>query len=268
MSPSPAAMLLFEPPPSPGDLHFRVLGIPVRVHPFFWVTTLIMGLSGKGGTPPAELIIWIVVVFGSILVHELGHALMQRRFGGHPWITLHGIGGLASCDDGDSRPMSRILILLAGPGAGFALAASLAALMRLSGHYIGWTWASEIPWEEVGISRATALSMLGGKLFWEPFASQHANTLLADLLQVNILWGLINLLPVYPLDGGQIMREVCTLRSPRQGIVLSLRISMVAGIATALAGLFFMGSWFVPIMFGYLAYTSYRTLEAYQANRW
>ena len=114
-------MLLTEPPLSQGDLHLRLFGIPVRVHPLFWVVTVIMGLRGgdEKGTPPAQLLIWVAIVFVSILVHELGHAFLQRRFGGRPWITLHGFGGLASCDDDDSSPRSQILIALAGPVAGF-----------------------------------------------------------------------------------------------------------------------------------------------------
>ena len=72
-------MLLFEPPPSPGDVHFRLFGVPVRVHPFFWLTTVLMGLNPKGGTPPAELLIWVAVVFVSILVHEFGHVALIRH---------------------------------------------------------------------------------------------------------------------------------------------------------------------------------------------
>jgi Zn-dependent protease len=261
-------MLLYEPPPTQADIHFRVLGIPVRIHPFFWLTTLLLRLNTNGGTPPAELIIWAAVVFASILVHEMGHALVQRRFGGHPRITLHGIGGLASCDDGDRRPSSQIIISLAGPAAGFLLAALVILLFRLTGRAIGWAWGGEIPWENAGISKAFTLAMLGGRLYWEPLASPHANTMLGDLLSVNILWGLINLLPVYPLDGGQVMREVCTLRRPRQGMVLSLQISVAGAALMAVAAFVAWRSLFTAILFGYLAYSSYRTLRAYQASRW
>ena len=76
----------------------------MRVSPWFWVITVLLGLNTDGQTPPLELIIWIAVVFVSILVHELGHAFTQRHFGGQPWITLYGMGGLASCDDCDRRP--------------------------------------------------------------------------------------------------------------------------------------------------------------------
>jgi Zn-dependent protease len=181
---------------------------------------------------------------------------------------LHGIGGLASCNDCDPRPSSRILIALAGPAAGFVFAALVVGIMRLLGQAIGWTPGSRIPWNEAGITEARGLSLLGGTLYWEPFASPHINTLLSYVLQVNILWGLINLLPVYPLDGGQVMRELCTLRSVRGGVVLSLRISMLTGFAMALAALLMMDSIYVALLFGYLGFTSYRALQSYQSSPW
>jgi uncharacterized protein with ACT and thioredoxin-like domain len=76
---------------------------------------------------------------------------------------------------------------------------------------------------------------------------------------------------VYPLYGGQVMREVCTLRRPRQGIVLSLRISIATGIVMALAALLVMDSLYTAVMFGYLAFMSYRTLQSYESqqfSRW
>ncbi|HEX6960599.1 MAG TPA: site-2 protease family protein, partial [Lacipirellula sp.] len=221
-------MLLSEPPPTQGDLHFRVAGIPVRVHPFFWLVTLVMGLSGRGDTPPAALVAWIVVVFVSILVHELGHALLQRKFGGRPWITLHGIGGLASCDDCDRRPSSQILISLAGPAAGFFLAAIVFAAIKLSGHHAGWTSSEVVP---AGVD---GVILFGVAVYFEPFASFAANEFVRNMLWVNIAWGLINLLPVYPLDGGRIAREVLTLRHPRRGIVWSYQLSAVVAGGMAL----------------------------------
>jgi Zn-dependent protease len=82
------------------------------------------------------------------------------------------------------------------------------------------------------------------------------------------LWGLINLLPVYPLDGGRVAREICTLGNPRRGIVLSLRISMVVAALMAAIAALSWNSLYTAILFGYLAYSSYRTLEAYQRSVW
>src|SRR4051794_41088064 len=96
-------MLLGEPAPTQGDLHFRLFGFPVRVHPFFWLTTVIFGMGG-GPADPQRTLVWVGIVFVSILAHELGHATMQRFYGGHPWITLYGLGGLASCNDCSRSP--------------------------------------------------------------------------------------------------------------------------------------------------------------------
>ena len=114
-------MLLNEPSPSQGDLHFSLLNIPVRVHPMFWLMGLILGSGGSRGLQP--VVLWVVAVFVSVLVHEMGHALVIRALGVQPWITLYGMGGLTSHQGGRFRPQTQILVSLAGPAAGFLLAA-------------------------------------------------------------------------------------------------------------------------------------------------
>jgi stage IV sporulation protein FB len=126
-------MLLYEPPPTQADVHFRLFGFPVRVSPWFWVMALLLGVSG-GPADPVETLLWVGVVFFSILVHELGHAFAQQSYGGHPRITLHGFGGLAICEDCDRSPRSQILISLAGPLAGFCLAGLVILILALSRH--------------------------------------------------------------------------------------------------------------------------------------
>lgn len=250
-------MLLAEPPPTQGDLHFRVLGFPVRVHPFFWVISLIMGLQGAS-TAPGAVLSWIVAVFVSILIHELGHALLQRHFGGRPRIVLHGMGGLAICDDCERSSRAQILIALAGPGAGFLFAAAIAAVVRLSGHRIG-LYFGDVP--QLGFIHVR-MPIMGAWIVWEAFASLQVDRMVWNLFFINILWGAVNLLPIYPLDGGHVSRELCQLRSPRAGLILSLQISMFVAIGMAMVGL----SWslYVTFMFGYFAYSSYKTLEAYR----
>lgn len=259
-------MFLGEPPPTQGDLHFRAFGFPVRVHPFFWVSTLLLGMGG-GEADPVETLIWIGVVFVSILVHELGHAFMQRRYGGRPWVTLYGLGGLASCNDCDRSPRAQIIIALAGPVAGFLLALVVVLLTKLSGHAIGFARSKDaINLGAIGVDRVLIQPLMAFFAYFEPFASRPLNHVLADLLQVNILWGLVNLLPVYPLDGGRIARELFTLGNPRQGIVQSLQLS--AGVAALIAVYAVMRQeWFLCLMFGLLAYGSYQALQAYR-NHW
>ncbi len=258
-------MLLAEPPPSQADLHFRVLGVPVRVHPFFWVISLLIAMRGES-SPPAEVFSWIAALLGSILVHEMGHALLQRFYGGNPRIVLHGMGGLAICGDCERSTRSQILISLAGPGAGFLLAATIAAVILLSGHRMG-LYIGEVPELDQLNYTPEGLKILGVWLLWESFASPHVNEMLQNLFYINILWGVINLLPIYPLDGGQISRELCQIRDSRQGLILSLQISMIAAIGMAMVGLSWQ-SLLVVLMFGYFAYTSYKTLEAYRSSLW
>ncbi|MBK6647729.1 MAG: hypothetical protein IPG44_18635 [Anaerolineales bacterium] len=66
--------------PTRFDLQFSIAGIPVRVHPLFWVIALLLG-SNSGHS--LMVVVWIIVVFISILIHELGHAFAFRRYG-HP----------------------------------------------------------------------------------------------------------------------------------------------------------------------------------------
>jgi len=118
-----------EPPPTQADLHFSLLGIPVRIHPFFWLVTLLLGYNLNDAR---SVLIWIAAVFPSILVHELGHALAMRVYGLRPRIVLYGMGGLTGYDSGDfarSRvfdTLGQVFLSAAGPAAGFLLAAALA----------------------------------------------------------------------------------------------------------------------------------------------
>jgi Zn-dependent protease len=257
-------MLIGEPAPTQADLHFRLFGIPVRVHPFFWIATLILGMGGRAADP-VNTLIWVAVVFVSILVHEFGHATLQRAFGGHPWITLYSFGGLASCNDCGRSPGRQIAILLAGPGAGFFLAAALVLGVKVAGHEFGFVTLRQL----TGVLESGVLQpvpLIGGLYgYFELFREPLVNRTIVYGLHVNIVWGLINLLPVYPLDGGQIARELFTLGNPRSGIIQSLQLS--AGVAVLLAAYAILNqNFYVCLMFGYLAYASFQTLQMYRSH--
>jgi Zn-dependent protease len=184
----------------------------------------------------------------SILVHELGHALAARAHGWEPYITLHGMGGLASYQPTRRNPMSQILILLAGPGAGFLLAGLVTAILvathnRVTFHSGGsmlFYWRLEVANPELRI--------------WG---------FVYDMLFINIWWGLVNLLPVYPLDGGQITRELFNLSRAADGVRTSIQISMFTAGAVAVYALVKLNSGFMAFFFGYLAFLSYQMLQAY-----
>jgi stage IV sporulation protein FB len=259
-------MFLGEPPASQADLHFRLFGFPVRVHPYFWVISLFMGLGG-GPADPQKTLIWVAVVFVSVLLHELGHASVQRFYGGHPWITLYGLGGLASCNDGPRTPGRRILVLFAGPGAGFLFALVVLAWMKVAGHAFGVVSTQELNSAPQIPENIDGFSIFG-KFVWyfQSFPSELLTTFVRDLIYVNVFWGLINLLPVYPLDGGQIARELFNIRNPRYGAVPALQLS--AGIAVLIAAYALLNQhYYLAFMFGYLAYGNFQSLQFHQ-NRW
>src|SRR5260221_3686115 len=103
--------------PTPFDLKFSLFGIPVRVHPLFWVMAAVIGWRGKDVN---LTFICVVCIFFSILIHELGHALTAQAFGWPPHIVLYSFGGYASFIPAWGHTTGRsILVLFAGPGAGF-----------------------------------------------------------------------------------------------------------------------------------------------------
>ena len=255
-------MILGEPPRTNYDVHFFLAGIPVRIHPLFWLVALLLGISDRDTRPP-EVLIWMLAMFVSILVHEMGHAVLIRYYGWSPRITLYSLGGLASYDSTESYSYSynpneensrvKVLIALAGPMAGFLLAALV----------IGFLWATKNP----------VYFQLGGPLGFrweiEGVTNPKTSLLLYDLIYINIFWGLINLLPVYPLDGGQISREAFVSMNPYDGVVKSLWLSAITGGVVAVVGLIRLGfrdGLFLALVFGFLAYASYATLQAYRGG--
>ncbi|MGL6095219.1 MAG: site-2 protease family protein [Fimbriiglobus sp.] len=199
--PGPASM--FDSHPTPFDVRFSVFGIPVRVHPMFW---LIMGLLGdstlKDG--PAYLLLWIACGFVSVMVHELGQALFIRRFGSPVQIVLIAFGGAAIASRMPYARWKRIVISLAGPGAGFLLL----GLVVASNLVFGWSRGSDL--------------LESGFTF---------------LVLMNLFWNLFNLLPIWPLDGGHVCRELCGGIGLRRPDATAFFISFATAGGLALIGL-------------------------------
>src|SRR5687768_14876117 len=246
-------MLMFQSPtPTRYDLRFTIAGIPVRVHPLFWLITLLLAGSGNLLLIP----IWIVVVFVSILVHELGHALAFRRYGQRSQIVLHFAGGLTIPEpvywgrgiaNVALTPNQQIFISLAGPGAGFLLAALVIVFIVATGGSVVTTWLLGF----IPLPLPAAL----------PFGGRVLNVIVTLLLYVNVFWGLINLAPVYPLDGGNVTRYALLQADPADGIRKSLWVSVIAGALVAFAGLILLRSIFMALLFGLLAFQSYQSLQ-------
>lgn len=230
------------PSPTQFDLRFSIAGVPVRVHPLFWLIVLLFGSTGA----LIQIPIWIFVVFISILFHELGHAMAFRFYGIRSQIILHGMGGLTipeatpwgtSWANVSPSPKQEIIISLAGPFSGFLFAALVEIVLTFSG----------------GTVQASKLFGSGGSLFI---------FFINMLLYVNIFWGIFNLLPVIPLDGGQVTRNILIQVDPYGGARKSLWVSVIAGVVIALGGWILLKSIFIPLLFGLLAFQSYQLLQS------
>ena len=163
-------------------LKFVLFGFPVRIHWVFWLLTVFLGMGylrvpGRAG--PIAFVISSLIILVSILWHELGHAWARRRCGqGHSEIMLYGMGGLCS-GPGHFTHKQSMFVAAMGPAASFLLG-SLPIIFFLS---------PSITWN----------SIWGGAGWFEP-----VNVFVRTMLFVNIGWAIMNLLPVMPLDGGQI----------------------------------------------------------------
>jgi Zn-dependent protease len=242
-----------SPPPTRYDLRFTLFGIPVRVHPLFWV---IAALLGSTSNDIVKIITWIVAVFISVLIHELGHALVMRYYGISSNIILHFSGGLTVPESmrwGSGvasialTPSQEILISLAGPFSGFAFAVFIIASVTLSG-------GSILMGRLLGVIPLPAAADL-------PFGGAILTSFVMSLLWVNIFWGIFNLMPVYPLDGGNVTRYALLKSDPWGGVRKSLWVSVVAGGVIALVGLIMFRSMYMAFLFAFLAFQSYQSLR-------
>lgn len=240
------------PPPTRYDLQFTLLGFPVRVHPLFWVLTLLLG-SSSGSL--LQILIWVAIVFISILVHELGHSVAMRMYGQPSSILLHIGGGMAipqSVQFGHQTatvyftPTQQVIVSLAGPFAGFALAMLTLAIAAMLGG-------------QISISLLLGFIPIPSAML--PNSGLILNIIIAILLWVNVFWGLINLLPVYPLDGGQVTRALMLKSDPWNGIRTSLWISVITGGLMAILSLTLLGSTYMALLFGMLTFQSYQSLQ-------
>ncbi len=142
--------------------------IPITIFPSFWIlAALIAFLFGEGDV--LKMVIWVFVIFISVLFHEFGHALTALLFGRSPRIELVAMGGL-TYHDGDKLPYwKQFFITLNGPVFGFMI-------------------------------------VIGTFLLKDIWPTGYAGQLLQQILVVNVIWTLVNLIPVLPLDGGQLLR--------------------------------------------------------------
>lgn len=212
-------------------LQFSLFGFPVRIHWLFWLNSALLGGAFTARTPTEMqgVVVWMAMVFVSILIHELGHALVMRRFGErHAEIVLYAFGGLAIGSGWRSR-WEQILISAAGP----ALQIGVGLLLWL-------------------VTRS--LSMESALLRYA----------IGSFLFISIFWGALNLLPIIPLDGGRISEAA--LGPARERTALGL--SLVCAVSLALYMGLLNGQLFAAVFFGMLAYNNWQRLNRAEQLPW
>lgn len=256
-------MLLSEPQESPYDLRFILLGFPVRIAWTFWIAALVLGYNlcyafpAGNLTVPALLVMWSACIFASILIHELGHALAFRHYGINASIVLYHFGGLAiptsfSSLGGSSMrlsPKQDIVISLAGPLLQIASAMVIFLLIRVSGYqFFGLQlfpqFIVDLPWISEG----------------EPMQNRAIDALVTFYLYPSIMWAVLNLLPIWPLDGGRIARSVFLLNRGTE--IHSLWLSVITAGAV---GLYFMrqeGNQMTGLFFLMFAISSFQMIQS------
>lgn len=256
-------MLLAEPQPTPADWHFEIAGIRIRVSVWFWAAAALLGFgicqqfaAGDQRALLGYLVVWAGAVLVSLLVHELGHALAYRFFGQGAHIVVYHFGGLAIPETAGRRvalrPIQRLAVSAAGPLAQFALAAAVVAALKLGGWFV--------PFPIVSLGRS--LGLYEGA----PLESPLLGALVHFLLSVNIFWPLLNLVPVPPLDGGQIVREGLLAA----GVADAHRIAGVIGVGVGGVAAWWgytSGQTYLAILFAMLAVSCWQGLSA-SGGRW
>lgn len=197
---------------------FKLAGIPVRVDLTFFIIAVMLGLGARTG---GLLLAWVVIVFCSVLIHELGHAIAYRRFGVPPEILLQGTGGLTFGTPTEPLTAAKSVVMsLAGPLTGLLLVGLPALYLSRTAENLSPNW----------------------------------DTILSDIVFVNLAWSVVNLLPILPLDGGNVAATLLSRRNgengTRQAHILSAAVAAAAGLFALSKGLIF-GAVYAGFFAGY-----------------
>lgn len=205
----------------------RVFGIRLEVHLTFLLLVLLFGWQGYANDAVSGMawsLLLLVLFFVCVVLHELGHSLVAQRYGvGIARILLLPIGGMAQFDRLPQDPVKELLITGAGPAVNFVLAGFL---------YLIFGWPD---WSYLA-------------------ANPYSFTTLAEtLLLFNLLMGVFNLLPVFPMDGGRLLRALFALRldylTATRWAVWVAKPFAIAGI---LAALFLLQNFLLAILFAFI----------------
>jgi Zn-dependent protease/CBS domain-containing protein len=190
-------------------------GIGVFIHATFLLIIAWVGFTSWQQTHTLagtlEGILFILVLFATVVLHEFGHALTARRYGIKTRdITLYPIGGVARLERMPDKPVQEFWVAVAGPAVNVIIAGLL----------FGWQAFFGV------LEPLTNLSLTGGQF-------------IERMITVNIFLVLFNLIPAFPMDGGRVLRSLLAMRL-EYSRATQIAASIGQGIAVlfAIAGLF------------------------------
>lgn len=218
---------------------FRVFGIQLAVHATFFLLLAYAAYEGwlSGGLAG---LVWRVLLtilfFVCVVLHELGHSLTAQRYGVRvPRILLLPIGGMAEMDHIPRRPSAEFLITIAGPAVNFAIVAVL----------LPFAWRYVLGADEI--------------------AEFSGAEVIAQLFLANLIMGTFNLLPVYPMDGGRILRSILAIWLPYlQATWWAVMVTRVTAPLLAFVAVYFLDWWMLGVLFVFILITGnaeYRQLR-------
>ncbi len=199
-------------------------GIKVFIHWTFWIIIgwifLMHFQMGHGRSEGLAGVVFILVLFACVVLHEFGHALTAKRYGIPTQdITLYPIGGVASLNKIPDKPGQELAVALAGPAVNLAIAGVLYAALAFSGK----------------LAPLSETNLIGMNNFW------------FNLMIANIILALFNLIPAFPMDGGRVLRALLAFRMDKlQATNIAAKVGQFLAILFVFFG-FFTNFWLVFI---------------------
>lgn len=207
-------------------IQFTLFGIPVRVEPLFWLTLAILGggLSANSSAGLLLVALFVLAAFISVLIHEMGHALMIRKFGLPTQVTLTTLGGYATYPAGVLSRKQSFAVTAAGPAVQLGFGVAVIILSK-----------------------------------YLTFENSQLDQFVWYLIVVSIVWALFNCLPIYPLDGGQMLAAVLGPRRARSLHVTGMVCAGLVGLFALTSGYLFMA-----LFMGLFTWQNYQMLQQYR----
>lgn len=213
----------------------HIRNIQIKLHPTL-VLILLWALLDWGGYGVGDTagslvysLAFVAIVFGCVLLHELGHAFMAMSYGVRVRdVTLSVIGGVARLDHVPTRPRTEILIALAGPAVNLAIMVTLAPLLILYAVVQGFSWPRGFV-----------------ELMFEPSLAGLA----ANLFMANAMLAAFNLLPIFPMDGGRVFRAVLSHVAGRErGTQIAVMLGQGLAVVMAVVAIVWLQNFTIPLV--------------------